>query len=130
MNLAEYRATVKKEANHNRAHTALVKACLAWLAAHKVPAWGMNTGAMEIPATTATRSRLIRFAFPGCSDILGIIPRGHCAGRFLAIECKTGAGTLTDDQGRFQVTVLRAGGAFVVARSLDDMAKVGDLLAE
>jgi hypothetical protein len=94
-------------------HTALVKACLSWLAVHKIAAWSMNVGAFK-----TERGGFFRAAFPGCSDILGILaPRG----RFLAVECKTGRGRLTDDQRAFQRVVEGAGGVFVEARSVDDL---------
>ena len=102
-------------------HTELVKACLQWLELHKIPAWKMNTGANVIPATARTKERFVRYAFPGCSDIIGIIPRD---GRFLAVECKTGRGELSEDQVVFAKMVEQAGGLYVVARSVDDLVQV------
>jgi hypothetical protein len=131
MPLSEYRALLaskKLRGNHNAAHTALVKACLAWLAAHRIPAWPMNTGAATVEATEKSRRRFIRFAFPGCSDIIGVIPKGMSKGRFLAVECKTGKGELTDDQTIFRDIVLTNGGAFIVARSVDDLEVLVDMM--
>jgi penicillin-binding protein-related factor A (putative recombinase) len=53
----------------------------------------------------------------GVSDIIGC-----WNGRFLAIEVKTPAGRVTDDQRKFLGRIRNHGGiAFVVARSVDDV---------
>lgn len=64
-------------------------------------------------------ARFIRFAFPGCSDILGML-RG---GRFIAIECKSSDGTLSPEQIVFLDLVTRHGGLAIVARSIDDVLR-------
>jgi hypothetical protein len=99
-------------------HTILVNACLSWLAANKIPAWKMNTGAFM-----GASGHMVRAAFPGCADILGILPGGD-NGLFLAVECKTGRGELTDDQKEFKAVVLATGGVFVGARSVDDLEQL------
>lgn len=94
-------------------HTALVQACLHWLELHHVFAWKNNTGAFRTQA-----GGFVRASFPGCSDILGMLD----GGRLLAVECKTGRGELTKGQQAFRKKVERAGGLYVLARSLDDLA--------
>jgi hypothetical protein len=52
---------------------------------------------------------------PGGADLLGLF-----AGRFVAVEVKTPAGRLTEDQRRFQHLVERKGGVYAVCRGADD----------
>lgn len=96
-------------------HTDLVNACLHWLQVQRVPCWKNNTGSFKTES-----GGFVRASFPGCSDIIGIIP-GIGVGRFLAIECKTGRGELTDKQKAFKLMVTTAGGLFIEARSTDDL---------
>lgn len=65
----------------------------------------------------AVMARFIRFAFPGASDILGMLK----GGRFLAIECKTESGRASDEQLAFLAVVHRYGGLSFIARSIDDV---------
>ncbi len=57
----------------------------------------------------------------GIADIIGVTPKG----RFIAVEVK---GTKTDKQSEhqkeFQLKVQRAGGLYILARSLDDIIKL------
>lgn len=65
----------------------------------------------------ATMARFIRFAFPGCSDILGMCK----GGKFLAIECKASDGEPSDEQTAFLELVNRWGGMGILARSVSDV---------
>lgn len=76
--------------------------------------WRANSGAYKTDA-----GRYIRFGFPGCSDILGIL----MGGRLLAVECKTVSGVLTKDQSAFLEAIRKAGGHAFVARSVDDVIR-------
>lgn len=91
----------------------LVHACLQWLAVSRIFAWRNNTGVLRSP-----RGQPVPFGFKGSSDILCILPP-H--GRFLAVECKVGRGTLTVEQRAFLDEVNRAGGLGVVVRDLEDL---------
>lgn len=93
-------------------HTSLVNAVLLWLKVRRWPAHKMNSG-----ATRTDRGGFIRYGFPGCPDVIGILP----GGRFLGVECKTGTGRLTPDQDRFRRTVEELGGVYVVVRELEDL---------
>jgi hypothetical protein len=64
--------------------------------------------------------RIGKFTRKGIPDILAV----HGA-KFYAIEVKTKTGKLTPDQAIFGRDVQRAGGEFVVARSIDDVIKAG-----
>jgi hypothetical protein len=97
-------------------------AILRLLAIHPDVAWAkrFNTGSHVVEGTTKAgrkTRRFIRYAFLGCSDILGQLADG----RFLAIECKRRGNKPTDEQSAFLETVNAAGGLALVARSTDDV---------
>ena len=72
--------------------------------------------------------RFIRFAFPGCSDIVGQLkPReGERAGAFMAIEVKGESGQPTDEQRDFLSMVEGYGGCAGIARSAEQAKKLVD----
>lgn len=74
-------------------------------------AWQNATGALK----DAT-GRLIRYGLPGSSDIIAII-----AGRFVGIEAKVGRDQQRPNQAAFATAVQRAGGIYILARSVDDV---------
>jgi hypothetical protein len=83
-------------------------------------AYRFNTGAqvIETPKANGGKSRrFIRYAFPGCADILGQLVDG----RFLAVEVKTRLGKATKEQQAFIASVNGARGLGVIARSVDDV---------
>lgn len=98
-------------------------AILALLRAHPRVAWAhrFNTGGVERENADGS-SRYVRFAFPGCADILGMLK----GGRFLAIECKSSTGRVTEEQVAFLGLVARHGGIGIVARGVDDVLAVLD----
>lgn len=75
----------------------------------------LNSGAYAVGEGKARR--FIRFGFPGCPDILGML-RG---GRMLCIEVKSPTGKLSDHQAQFLDMVAKNGGCAFVARSIDDL---------
>lgn len=109
------------------------KAVLAALEMHPQVAlvWRMNTasgyliGAKDWKyilaggAAKTIMARFIRFAFPGCSDILGMLK----GGRFFACEAKSLSGRVKPDQAAFMSKVNHFGGLAFVARSVDDVLK-------
>ena len=102
-------------------------AIVRYLAVDRRVAWveRFNTGAMEATDARGKR-RFVRFAFKGCSDLLGQLASGH----FLAIECKTRIGRLTPEQRAFLDRVTAAGGLGIVARSVDDVKTAIDRFSE
>jgi hypothetical protein len=101
------------------------KAVLGLLEKHPRVAWAhrMNTGVTRAEYTNkagVTSERFIRFAFKGCSDILGQLKDG----RFLAIECKRHDGKLSDAQAAFLEVVQRNHGVAGVARSAEDAQRI------
>ena len=78
--------------------------------------WRNNTG--QLPDASG---RPIKFGLcVGSSDIIGICPDG----RFLAVECKSKTGRVTEAQERFIAAVRKAGGRAGVARNVDDALRI------
>lgn len=79
-----------------------------------------NTGtAVHAPGTPA--ESVVRYGVggKGGADLIGLLRVGHVA-VFLAVEVKTNIGRLTAEQRMFGLLVERAGGIFIVARSVED----------
>lgn len=93
---------------------AIVRAAVEYLLVRGIPCWRQNTGAVK------SGKRFVRFAMPGCSDILGCLPPD---GRFLAIEVKHPSNRkgATEEQKAFLDAINGAGGLGFVARSLEDI---------
>ena len=72
--------------------------------------WRHNSG--KLPDANG---RWISFGLVGSGDIIGT-HRGWA----IAIECKTRSGRLALEQQRFRLAWMRAGGAYIVARSAED----------
>lgn len=95
----------------------VLAAILEYLPYAKQVAWfaRMNSGQYEVEYKGDTR--LVRFGFKGCSDIIGQLKDG----RFLAIEVKKPGGEPTEPQVEFLSKVQRHRGVAFVAHSLDDV---------
>lgn len=102
-------------------HTDLVHSCLLALSPHGL-FWSNDT-----PGLVYDRNgNPFKAGLTGSSDIIGcLVP----SGRFVAVECKTGAGKLSTPQRRFRDAVHRAGGIFLEARSVDDLAPIKAIAA-
>lgn len=103
---------------------------LRYLAIDRRVAWArrFNTGATRIESRDAKgrpARRFIRFAFPGCADILGQLASGH----FLAVEVKRPSTGPTDEQAAFLAQVNAAGGLALIAHSIDDVQAALDRFA-
>ena len=73
-------------------------------------AFRMNTGKARMGG------RFVTFGIPGQPDIFAII-----RGRFVGIEVKTATGRQSKDQQNWQRNCERAGGLYILARSVDDV---------
>jgi len=93
---------------------AVVQACLEYLGIYGAFVWRNNTGSLKDKI-----NRPVFFGKPGSSDILGLLP----GGRFIAVECKSKKGKLSENQKDFLAEVERLGGLAIVARSVDDIMK-------
>lgn len=96
-------------------------AILALLRVHPRVAWAqrMNVGMAEYAGADGSIRR-VRFAFPGCPDILGQLKDG----RLLAIEVKRATGRVTEDQVAFLSRAARHNACAFVARSVDDVTRM------
>ncbi len=83
-----------------RSETEIVRAILDYLAANRIMAWRVNTGAARNPA-----GRLVRFGVPGMPDIAGVLP----GGRALFLEVKRPGGHPTRQQEAMMDRLNRAG---------------------
>ncbi len=73
--------------------------------------WRQNAGLFR----TVDGRRIVRASVDGVADILGCY-----RGAFYAIEVKAGGDRQRDTQRRFQAAVERAGGIYVIARSVEE----------
>ena len=90
--------------------------CLEYLKLMGIYAWNNPSGAVKVGD-----NRFMSFGFKGSADIIGILPR---SGRFIAVECKSDKGKLSEAQERFLNKIKDMGGLAVVARSFKDIEKV------
>lgn len=97
--------------------SAVLSACLQYLAIFQIEAWRNNSGAYTVKGQSG-RDRFIRFGRAGSADIVGLLP----SGRFLAVECKASNGKLSTLQEEFRRDIERNHGLYIVARSVDDLA--------
>lgn len=75
----------------------------------------MNSGAYAVGE--GKDRRYVRFGFPGCPDILGMLK----GGKLLAIEVKTLTGRVSEAQAAFLETVSIHGGLAFVCRAVSDL---------
>lgn len=99
-----------------RTESTLVRAILDYLELRNIMAFRVNTTGVFDP----TRKVFRKFSGRrGVSDIIGVFN-----GRFLAIECKTDEGRVSQDQQEFLDDVQSHRGIAIVARSVDDVERV------
>jgi hypothetical protein len=94
----------------------VVKACIEWLHLNGCFVWRNNTGAYKHHESGA----YIRYGLTGSADIIGVNPKG----RFIAVECKSDKGKLSESQYAFGAKVKVRRGVYVLARSIDDLEAV------
>jgi hypothetical protein len=74
-------------------------------------------------AAMKTQHGFIRFGLPGMADISGILPvliAGCSRGLAIEIEVKTAKGIQSPEQKNWQRAVERAGGVYILTRSVED----------
>lgn len=72
---------------------------------------------------TPDASRVIKFGTPGAADIGGVWRR-EWGGHAIGIEVKTPTGRQSPKQRTWQSAFERVGGIYILARSVDDVAKI------
>lgn len=106
--------------------TDLVRACLEWLALHRVLAWRMNNTGVFDPTRKVFRSF---HGAKGVPDILGIFPQtvtltdGTVAtfGNFLGVECKRPGEKPRPDQAAFLEAIQERGGIGLCVHNLREL---------
>lgn len=93
------------------------KAILQYLEYKKIFFYRNNSGAMVIP--TKTGSRFLRFGATGSPDIVCVI-----GGQYVGIEVKDIKGKLSEGQKDFKERLEKAGGKYILARSLEDVLTI------
>ena len=91
------------------------KAILEWLAYCRIFHWRNNSGAMV--SEYKGKTRFMRFGSVGSPDIF-VLKGGTCYG----IEVKGPKGTQSDVQKEFQVRFEAAGGVYVLAKGIEEVA--------
>jgi hypothetical protein len=109
--------------------TQISKSIMDYLAARRVLAFRMNTGAVS--AEYKGKTRFMRFGVPGMADILAftrrwpclIVPDKHQDNPIIPtwIEVKTAKGKQSELQKSFQAQVEAEGHRYAVVRSIDDV---------
>lgn len=89
------------------------RAILQYLALRKIFHWRNNSGAFKNP-----KGHLYFFGTTGSPDIFAIIK-----GQIYGIEVKDIKGKQNDNQIEFQKGFEKAGGVYILARSLDEVLK-------
>lgn len=106
-----------------QSETDLMREILAALSAAHHPDgvfWRVNVG-----RAVNQSGAVVRFGLPGQADIAGVL-----RGRHIEVEVKTPTGRQSDAQRRWQTAVERAGGRYVLARSVDEALAGARRLAE
>lgn len=89
----------------------LVKMCLDYLRMRKIFCYRNNTGGMK-----TERGGFIRFGAVGSPDIVMVIN-----GKYIALEIKTEKGQQSEGQKQFQQELEKAGGIYLLVRSLEQL---------
>lgn len=99
----------------------VLKSVLAALLRHPrvARAWRVNSGAGHLVRKDGGISQFVRFGFPGCPDLHGVLHGGTA----LFVECKRAGGKLTDDQDRFLNLMREVGAVAFVAYGVEDVTR-------
>jgi hypothetical protein len=98
----------------------VVNSCLRYLLMQGCHVWRNNSGGYKPEGS----KRFIRFGAKGSPDIIGLTSTG----RFIGCECKFGKGKPTPEQIAFGNEIMKRGGIYVVAYSVDDLIPLKDVL--
>lgn len=120
--MSEPAATYRSLARRPRRRTqtpegAILRTILDGLAALRLRAFRLNSGAHVAPETETTRRRFIRYGSPGLPDVLVLLG----AGRVGFIEVKSPRGRLSPEQQAFRRDCLERRIPHCVARAWDDV---------
>lgn len=110
------RASLRPRSGRNhREEATLIRACMEYLTLRGFLVLRNNAGLIVL--REKDRTRAVRMGMKGASDIIACSP----GGRFVAIECKSRKGKLTETQREFLDKVRKTGGIALVVRSVDEL---------
>lgn len=89
---------------------ALERSVLDLLRWNRIFCYRQNTGAFQ------RGERVYWFGTKGAPDVIAVI-----GGIYIGIECKTGKSVQTKDQRAFQEALQKAGGIYLLVRSIDEL---------
>lgn len=84
---------------------------LDWLEIHKIFHFRNNVGAFK-----TERGGFYRFGVKGQTDIVCVVN-----GIYVGVEVKNATGKMKENQEAFRIALTKAGGIYILARSLDDV---------
>ena len=125
-------------AARGQAHGSLVKACIELIKARGGMAFKLQTGILPVAG------RFVHAGRPGAPDVVGVMPEkymsmlqwrdgglvsayssghqnGMTFGRFLAVECKTGTGRLSQVQQATHEELRKRGALVVTVRNIAEL---------
>ncbi len=79
--------------------------------------WRANVGVARLGGPRRNGGRVVRFGLAGQADLTGILPNGLR----LEIEVKSSGGRQSPEQRCYQAMILRFGGVYVLAHSVEDV---------
>jgi hypothetical protein len=117
MAIARWPVRERQKRRQGKPEAGLQKTILTLCIYRKIEAYRLNTGAM--PIGEGDDRRFIRFGFPGCPDIMIILPDG--SGRTLWVETKSPDGRLSPKQIEFRDICQARNVPWVQAKCLEDL---------
>ena len=105
----------KEKVKYKKEESGIVKTCLEYLSLMGYIAIRNNSGLVIFDSNN--KKRAIKLGTAGSPDIIACSPKGQ----FVAIECKSSKGRLTEKQKEFLKKVEKLGGKSLVVKSIDDL---------
>lgn len=115
LDLGTNKQTKVKTKSKSKEESLLVKACIEYLMFKGYIAIRNNSGLIVLK--DGNKSRAVKMGIAGASDIIACSPEG----KFIAIECKSSKGKLTEKQKNFLKEVSLKGGEALVVKSIDEL---------
>jgi len=84
-----------------------------------------RNNAGNLSATHNGKTRFINIGDSGWPDIEGIVKEGKHRGKYFGIEVKSRTGVLSESQVRVGGQIIKNGGIWFVARSVDEVIEKG-----
>lgn len=108
----------RKRKHYKKEEQGILKACLEFLQLKGCLVYRNNSGIVFVENGNGSK-RAIRMGMPGAPDIIGCAPGGI----FLAIECKTKTGKVSQQQKEFLQKVHSFGGFSIIVRDVEDLVE-------